>query len=82
MKQMVLAILLTINMYGAVIGCKKQDSMLAIAGARDRVETATALVYGGECAILRDFTVVGYDMYYAKVLSSNGTYYWVLKNML
>jgi len=83
MKKIIGVLLLVASMYGGqILGCKKRDSMLMISGASDRVGVATKLVHSGECAIITNYSIIEYDYPYVKVLSTDGNYYWVLKNML
>lgn len=59
-------------------GCKKQDSMYAIADAKDRQAVFFKLYSVGECTFVNEIKVIKYDGYLKKVLADDGNYYWVI----
>lgn len=79
MKKIILLLVvgLVVGLSAREIGCKKQDSMFAIAGADDRVALFRALERGGECAVIDSIRTIDYDGLLKKVLAKDGQYYWV-----
>lgn len=60
-------------------GCKKQDSMHAVADASNRLYVFQSLYRAGECNIVTPIKTVDYDGMLEKVLASNGEYYWIIR---
>lgn len=79
MKKLILLLLsLNILCLASEPGCKKQDSMYAIANAKDRAELFLKLSNIGECNFVNQIKVVEYDGHLKKVLADDGNYYWLI----
>lgn len=78
MKKLILISIFVTFGFAQVAGCKKKDSMYAIADASDRKSVFMSLYYNGECNIVDEIKVVDYSGRLKKVLASDGQYYWVI----
>lgn len=79
MKKIIFLIALNILCFASEVGCKKQDSMYAIANAIDRKALFLKLYNVGECALVNEIKVIEYDGHLKKVLADDNSYYWLIR---
>ena len=83
MKKLIYVALISSLSFGVALGCKKEDSMLAIASksGEARKSFALNLIYSGECKALyrEDYSIIKHTMNYTQVLANDGNYYWLIR---
>lgn len=63
---------------GSDIGCKKKDSMYAIADANDRKALFISFANARECNFVTAVKTVDFSGRLKKVLADDGQYYWII----
>lgn len=79
MKKIIFLVVLNVLCFGSEVGCKKQDSMYAIADAKDRKAVFLKLYSAGECNFVNEIKVIKYDGHLKQILADDGKYYWIIK---